>query len=178
MSTPNVSGVGASSEATYVSGASGSSKSKEIGTIEMVDNNDNGVSPEEQAKQKKAKETLTKAIADGNADYNQTNLLGSLGGLIFDKNGGDYVTLSVPNGTSLGDIRKQYNLPPGSLRHLVISGGGDFDSYIIGSKSCPGPAYIYTDNLAEGLGITKRELKGMFPPEHFSSWYNLTGNDK
>lgn len=126
----------------------------------------------------KAKNALTAKIKDGQASYNQSNWGGDLMGLIFDKKAGDQVVITdLPEGTTLGDIRKQYNLPPGSLRHLVSSGGGDFDTYKAPTNSNGAYVYIYTDDLAEGVGVSERELKGMFPEKQFSPWYKLGTND-
>ena len=160
--------------ASKVSSTSGVSSTTETGktsgsnNIKMVDDNSK---PQEQVK---AENALKNDIKNGNATYIQTNPIGDLIGLLADKKAGNYVDISnIPPGTTLGDIRKQYNLPPGSLRHLVSSGGGDFDSYKVPTDSNGnGYVYIYADDLAEGIGVSNKELKGMFPDKQFSPWYS------
>ena len=140
---------------------------KGIDTVPMVDSENTSDTPEA-----KAKAVLVEDIKKGNALYNETNIIGDFMGLIFDKKAGNYVTIEgFPEGTTLGEVRKKYNLPPGSLRHLVPAGGGNFDSYKVPSGSNGGYVYIYDDNLADGIGVSTRELKGMFPDKQFSPWY-------
>ena len=161
--------------AADVSSTSGISRTTETGktsgsnNIKMVDENSK---PQEQVN---AENALKKDIADGNAIYVQTNPIGDLMGFLFDKKGGNYVKISnIPSGTTLGDIKKQYHLPTGSLRHLVTSGGGNFDLHQVPTDhKGNGYVYIYADDLAEGIGNSDRELKGMFPDKQFSPWYKL-----
>lgn len=163
----NPTSAGKLSSASRVSNAGETSRASAGGNVPMVDDN------QKPSKEVKAENALKNAIADGNATYVQTNPIGDFMGLVFDKKAGNYVDISnIPTGTTLGEIRKQYNLPPGSLRHLVTSGGGDFDSYKVPTDSNgKGYVYIYADDLTEGIGKSGSELKEMFPKKQFSPWY-------
>ncbi len=141
-------------------------KDNEIGTIPMVNED------EKTKESKKAEKTLENDIKNGNAIYNESNIIGDAFALVFDKKAGNYIIISgLEEGTTLGEIREKYNLPPGSLRHMVTKGGGNFDTYKVPSNDNGGYVHIYDDDLAEGLGISTRELKGMFPDKQFSPWY-------
>ena len=110
----NPTSAGKVSSASRVSSAGETSRASAGGNVPMVDDNQK---PQEQVQ---AESKLKKDIQSGNAIYMQTNPVSDFIGLLFDKKGGNYVDISnIPSGTTLGDIRKQYNLPPGSLRHLV-----------------------------------------------------------
>lgn len=124
----------------------------------------------------KAQAKLKEDIKNNDILYNETGIFGALGTL-FDKGriDNEIIFSDFPEGTTLGDIRKRYNLPPGSLRHLVSSGGGNFDSYKV--SELDGPVYIFADDMQKGLGVSAGELKEMFPDKQFSPW-NKFGTKK
>lgn len=117
----------------------------------------------------KAQAKLKEDIKNDNVFYNETGIFGAIGTLI-DKGRIDNEIrfFNFPKDTTLGDIKKRYNLPPGSLRHLVTTGGGDFDSYKV--SELDGPVYIFADDMQKGLGVSADELKEMFPDKQFSPW--------
>lgn len=144
-----------------VGGTKGTKPASGTKNVPMVD--EKNQKPEQQVKAKKA---LEKEIKSGNAVYNETSFFGVIGTLVERGRIDNEVLITVPSGTKLGDIRKKYNLPPGSLRHMVTSGGGNFDSYEVS-----GIVNIYADDMEKGLGVSGKELKKMFPDKQFSSWY-------
>lgn len=153
--------------------ASGTRSTGETGNIPMADANKD-VTAEEQAKKKQdaAKAKLTEEIAKGNALYNQTSPIGWLGQAIDgQKVGSEIIITGIPDGTTLGQVSRMYNLPAGALRHNSAGGGGDFDKH----KVCGGTVTVHVDHMASGLGITTDQLKEMFPDEAFSNWHFGTG---
>ena len=167
--TNGVNGVSSVYSATETNATQSSS---EIGTIQMV--NSDGKTEENI----KAEKALENDIKKGNAIYNESNIIGDAIALIFDKNVGNYVVIKgFDKDTTLGEIREKYNLPNGSLRHMVPKGGGNFDTYKVPSNDNGGYVYIYDNDIAEGLGVSTRELKGMFPDKQFSPWYKLGTNE-
>ncbi len=152
---------------------SGTQKTNGAGNIPMADAN-RDITAEEQAKKKQdaAKAKLTEEIAKGNALYNQTSPIGWLGQVIDgQKVGSEIIITDIPEGTTLGQVSKMYNLPAGALRHNSAGGGGNFDLH----KVCGGTVAVNIEHMAEGLGITTDQLKEMFPDEAFSNWHFGTG---
>jgi len=159
-------------EATIAMASTSNTQDKQIGTVPMVE--ENTKTPE----QTKATNNLQITISDGNATYNESNLLGDIASFFMDKNVGNYIVIEgLPEGITLGEIKSKYNLPDGSLRHMVISGGGSFDAHTAPTGSKGAYFYVYDNDLAEGLGISTRELKDMFPETQFSPWYKLGTNE-
>ncbi len=164
-------GVNAASSLYSTSEVSASNSSSEIGTIQMVSEDSKS---EETQKANKAKQTLENDINKGNAIYNQTNWFGNFIAAVEDDKMGDFVIIKgLPNDITLGEIKVKYNLPDGSLKHMISSGGGNFNTYNPPTNSDGGYVRIYSDDFAEALGISTRELKGMFPDKQFSPWYKL-----
>ena len=135
-------------------------------TIKMVPDNQK---PEQEVK---ATNALKSDIKNGNALYNETGPFGAIGTLIDKGRVDNEIIISgFSKGTTLGDVRKKYNLPPGSLRHLVTSGGGNFDSYKVSDLG--GQVVIFADDMEQGLGVSAKELKKMFPDKQFSPWHSF-----
>lgn len=174
MAIPGMSGAAPMDPKDPIAPTGGPNPTAPSDPLPLVDaDGGDGKTAEQKKKEAAAKAALTQTIANGDAVYSQSNIVGDALGLIFDKKVGNYVVIdNLPEGTTLGDIRKKYNLPPGSLRHMVASGGGDFDTY-----KTEGYVHIYASDLAEGLGISGRELKGMFPEKQFSPWYKAGTNE-
>lgn len=161
--------ISSSGEVQEASGVGSVKKTKQASgskTIKMVPDNQK---PEKEVKAKKALET---DIKNGNALYNETGPLGVIGTLIDKGRVDNEIIISgFSKDTTLGDVRKKYNLPPGSLRHLVTSGGGNFDSYKVSELG--GQVVIFADDMQEGLGVSAKELKKMFPDKQFSPWHSF-----
>ena len=157
-------------EVKETSGVGGVQKAKPASgskTIKMVSDNQK---PEQEVKAKKA---LEADIKNGNALYNETGFFGAIGTLIDKGRVDNEIILSgFSKDTTLGDVRKKYNLPPGSLRHLVTSGGGNFDSYKVSELG--GQVVIFADDMEQGLGVSDKELKKMFPAKQFSPWNSFS----
>ena len=120
-------------------------------------------------KEVNAQKALEADITNGNALYNETGFWGAIGTLM-DKGriDNEIIISGFPEGTTLGDIKKKYNLPAGSLKHLVESGGGKFDNH-----KAPSTVVIFADDMQEGLGVSAKELKKMFPDKQFSPWHSF-----
>ena len=148
-------------------------QTSKVGNVPMADAN-RDVTAEQQAQKKQdaAKAQLQTDIKNGNALYNQTSPIGWLGQIIDgQKIGSEIIISGLPEGTTLGDVSKMYNLPAGSLRHNSAGGGGNFDKH----KVYGGTVTVHVDDMATGLGITTNALKDMFPDEAFSNWHFGTG---
>ena len=165
--------ISSSGEVQEASGVGSVKKTKQASgskTIKMVPDNQK---PEQEVK---ATNALKSDIKNGNALYNETGPFGAIGTLVDKGRVDNEIILSgFPKDTTLGDVRKKYNLPVGSLRHLVTSGGGNFDSYKV--SELDGPVYIFADDMQKGLGVSADELKEMFPEKQFSPW-NKFGTKK
>ena len=135
--------------------------------VPMVD-----VENQKSEKEVKAQKALETDIKNGNALYNETGPFGAIGTLIDKGRVDNEIIISgFPKDTTLGDVRKKYNLPVGSLRHLVTSGGGNFDSYKVSELG--GQVVIFADDMQEGLGVSAKDLKKMFPDKQFSPWHSF-----
>lgn len=121
--------------------------------------------------QKRAQQNLENAIKNKNAYYNQTGPFGWIGQAIDRQKIGSEIVISGLKGKTLGEVKEMYNLPDGSLRHMRVSGGGNFDLHKVPDDS----VYVNVNDVANGLGITVDQLKDMFPDEQFSTWYFGTG---
>lgn len=132
--------------------------------VPMVD-----VENQKSEKEINAQKALEDDINNENAWYNETGFFGAIGTL-FDSGriDNEIIISGFPEGTTLGDIKKKYNLPAGSLKHLVESGGGKFDNH-----KAPSTVVIFADDMQEGLGVSAKELKKMFPPKQFSPWHSF-----
>lgn len=153
--------------------STGTQQTSGAGNVPMADAS-RDITAEQQAQKKKdaAKAKLTAEIQNGNALYNQTSPLGWLGQVIDgQKVGSEIIITGIPEGTTLGQVSKMYNLPAGALRHNSAGGGGNFDQH----KVCGGTVSVNIEHMAEGLGITTDQLKDMFPDEAFSNWHFGTG---
>lgn len=161
--------ISSSGEVQEASGVGSVKKTKQASgskTIKMVPDNQK---PEQEVK---ATNALKSDIKNGNALYNETGPFGAIGTLIDKGRVDNEIILSgFPKGTTLGDVRKKYNLPVGSLRHLVTSGGGNFDSYKVSELG--GQVVIFADDMEQGLGVSAKELKQMFPDKQFSPWHSF-----
>lgn len=161
--------ISSSGEVKEASGVGSVKKTKQASgseTIKMVPDNRK---PEQEVK---ATNALKSDIKNGNALYNETGPFGAIGTLIDKGRVDNEIIISgFPKDTTLGDIRKKYNLPVGSLRHLVTSGGGNFDSYKVSELG--GQVVIFADDMQEGLGVSAKELKQMFPDKQFSPWHSF-----
>ena len=161
--------ISSSGEVQEASGVGSVKKTKQASgskTIKMVPDNQK---PEQEVK---ATNALKSDIKNGNALYNETGPLGAIGTLIDKGRVDNEIILSgFPKDTTLGDVRKKYNLPVGSLRHLVTSGGGNFDSYKVSELG--GQVVIFADDMEQGLGVSAKELKQMFPDKQFSPWHSF-----
>ena len=124
--------------------------------------------------QKKAQASFKEYINNGNALYNETSLIG-LTAQLFSKQkmGNEIIVDGFPKGTTLGDVKKMFNLPDGSLRHMVARGGGDFDKYKV--EELGRQVIIPAKSLEDAFGISSSELKKMFPDEQYSNWHFGTG---
>lgn len=162
--------ISSSGEVQGTSGVGSVKKTKQESgskTIKMVSDNQK---PEQEVKAKKA---LEADIKNGKALYNETGLFGAIGTLIDKGRVDNEIILSgFSKDTTLGDVRKKYNLPVGSLRHLVTSGGGNFDSYKVSELG--GQVVIFADDMEQGLGVSAKELKKMFPDKQFSPWHKMS----
>ena len=159
--------ISSSGEVQEASGVGSVKKTKQASgskTIKMVPDNQK---PEQEVK---ATNALKSDIKNGNALYNETGPFGAIGTLIDNKRRVDneIIISGFPKDTTLGDIKKKYNLPAGSLKHLVKSGGGKFDNH-----KAPSTVVIFADDMQEGLGVSAKELKKMFPAKQFSPWYSF-----
>ena len=161
--------ISSSGEVQEASGVGSVKKTKQASgskTIKMVPDNQK---PEQEVK---ATNALKSDIKNGNALYNETGPFGAIGTLIDKGRVDNEIILSgFPKDTTLGDVRKKYNLPVGSLRHLVTSGGGNFDSYKVSELG--GQVVIFADDMEQGLGVSAKELKQMFPDKQFSPWHSF-----
>ena len=161
--------ISSSGEVQEASGVGSVKKTKQASgskTIKMVPDNQK---PEQEVK---ATNALKSDIKNGNALYNETGPFGAIGTLIDKGRVDNEIILSgFPKDTTLGDVRKKYNLPVGSLRHLVTSGGGNFDSYKVSELG--GQVVIFADDMEQGLGVSAKELKQMFPDKQFSPWQSF-----
>ena len=74
---------------------------------------------------------------------------------------GSFIMLDrVPEGCkTLGDVKRKLNLPTGCLvnNNPKLNGGGD-----LGDKDAEAPLSISVDKLAEGLGMSPKEIKELF----------------
>ena len=161
--------ISSSGEVQEASGVGSVKKTKQASgskTIKMVPDNQK---PEQEVK---ATNALKSDIKNGNALYNETGPFGAIGTLTDKGRVDNEIILSgFPKDTTLGDVRKKYNLPVGSLRHLVTSGGGNFDSYKVSELG--GQVVIFADDMEQGLGVSAKELKQMFPDKQFSPWHSF-----
>ena len=140
--------------------------------IPMVDTDEveaNEREAEKAAKQQAAKETLRETINAGNATYYETNIVGMALDYYTYGNGHDKIFLTnLPEGTVMKDIKTKYNLPVGSLKHNIPREVKERDYYAPGSV-----VTVFVDDFCEATGLSKRELKGMFPENQYSHWYQL-----
>ena len=141
-------------------------------TVEMTSGTPLGydtelVSGDEETKTEKAKSELQKAIDAGNVKYESPNIIDKIAGLIMDEKWGDYIVVKgIEPGTTLGEIKKLYNLPDGSLRHNTVRLGVNFMDDIeltgddqTGNGTCQ--AIIYLSDLSTALDLSPEEIQKM-----------------
>ena len=125
--------------------------------------------PDDRTPKEKAAETKIAAqIAAKTASYSEAGPGTIIGQAIDHQRFGDQIYLTgFPEGTTLGDIEDQYNLPKNSLRHMYTETQGGYRS-----EKAPSVVYVTASNVAEGMGKTTKELKAMFPKDMISAWYD------
>lgn len=117
--------------------------------------------------QKIAVESFKKHVEQGHIDYHKTGFWENFLNIMMDNKSGDYIRITnfakPGEKLSFGEAKYilKFNLPPGSLLcNKTESGGGDFDQYSVPTHA-NGEHYldIFLDDLTEGLGLTKEEIK-------------------
>ena len=117
---------------------------------------------DEEAKQQKARKALMEAIANGNVTYMNLNPVIAFYQFTEKQAYGDQLSITnIPEGTTLGQVKRQYNLPDGALKHMWTKKTDNYDL-----DSAPvrnGYVYFTVSEFAKNNGLTVDDVKKMFP---------------
>ena len=137
----------------------------DIGSIEMmVDNDSDGISDTEE-KGPNGNDPTYDGNNDGTPDWNQSNVTS-----FWNYNDEHYLTLAVPSGYILIDVRAIDNPSPGNAPNLDFPVG--FFSFIIDLQGMTGPVVVRM-YLPQGAVITDYYKYGQTPVLPLPHWYQF-----